>query len=278
MATPRAAVRRAPAPPARLSRFPTPEAVKVPVVLAVFWLVKLATTAFGEAFSDSLGAHVVIGAAVELAMVTSAAWLQFRATRYRATVYWYLAAAIATFGTGVADVTHQIGLSYSVTSAGWAIVLAAVFVAWYRTEGTLSIHSITTRRREVFYWCTVFATFALGTALGDWTADVVGLGYLPSAAIFSGLIVAVFALWRLLPVPTVIAFWSAYVLTRPAGASFADYFSRSTATSGAGYGPVPTAAVLGVLVVAGIAYLHRSGVDRPDAEGRALDVPAEPVA
>ena len=270
MAAPRAV-------PTRLRRFPEPDAVKVPAVLAVFWLVKLATTAFGEAFSDGLGAQVEIGAVVEVAMVASAAWLQFRSTRYRPAVYWYLAAAIATFGTGVADVTHQVGLTYTDTSAGWAVALAVVFTLWWRSEGTLSIHSITTRRRECFYWATVFATFALGTALGDWSADVLGLGYLPSAFVYCALIVVVFAAWKAFRLPTVPSFWAAYVLTRPAGASFADYFGRSKASSGAGLGSGWVALVLAVAVVAGVAYLERSGVDR-QPEGDEAALPAVPVA
>ncbi len=124
--------------------------------------------------------------------------LQFSTRRYRAFAYWFFAYAITIFGTGVADFLHlDVGIPYAGTSLLWAVVLAAVFWFWYRSEGTLSIHSITTQRREAFYWATVFATFALGTALGDFTAIALGLGYLASSILF-GIVILVPALawWR----------------------------------------------------------------------------------
>jgi uncharacterized membrane-anchored protein len=240
---------------------PEPLAAKVPQIGLLFWVVKLLTTAGGEAFSDLLAHHIAIGVVVDLALIVSGVFFQFRTRRYVAAAYWYLALAIATFGTGAADVLHlDLGLPYTVTTAGWAVVLAVVFWLWYRREGTLSIHSIITRRREVYYWATVFATFALGTALGDLTAVTLHLGYLGSAIMFTAIIIIPLVAWRMGLNP-VAAFWFAYIVTRPLGASFADYFSKPPALSGAGFGDGPTTAVFIVAIAALVGYLQLSKRD-----------------
>ena len=176
-----------------------PVAAKVPEITLVFWVIKLLTTAGGEATSDylALGSHAV-GAVIETGLlVIGLAW-QFRVRRYTAAAYWFLAYAIATFGTGVSDTLHlTFGLPYAATTILWAVVLAGVFWFWHRSEGTLSIHSITTQRRECFYWATVFATFALGTALGDLTAVTLKLGYLGSVFLFAVVIaIPALAWWQ----------------------------------------------------------------------------------
>jgi uncharacterized membrane-anchored protein len=149
---------------------------------------------------------------------------------------WFLAYAIAIFGTGVSDTLHlAVGIPYAGTSLLWAIVLAGVFIAWYRGERTLSIHSVLTQRREAYYWATVFATFALGTALGDFTATSLGLGYLASAVLFFVAIMIPAVAWRGLGLNAITAFWSAYVVTRPLGASIADAISRTGAQKAAGH-------------------------------------------
>jgi uncharacterized membrane-anchored protein len=238
----------------------------VPEIILMFWVVKLLTTAGGEAASDylALGSHAV-GAVVETGLLAIGLVWQFRVRRYIAAAYWFLAYAIATFGTGVADTLHlTFGLSYAETSILWAVVLAGVFIAWYRTEGTLSIHSIVTRRREMFYWSTVFATFALGTALGDFTANSLGLGYLASIALFAVAIAIPAVAWRMGLNP-VVAFWWAYVLTRPLGASIADYVGKARSLSGAGFGEGRTAVIVTLAVVVGVAILTvtRSDIQRP---------------
>ena len=161
-----------------------PLAAKVPEITALFWIIKLVTTFMGEATSDYLGdVNTAIGGVVEVALVAVALWCQLRTRRYVAAAYWFLAMAIAVFGTGASDTLHIVlGIPYGGTTALWAVVLAGIFWRWHRSEGTLSIHSITTRRRELYYWATVFATFALGTALGDFTAGSLNLGYLPPAS------------------------------------------------------------------------------------------------
>ena len=156
--------------------------------------------------------------------------LQFGTRRYRAIAYWFLAYAIAIFGTGVSDFLHlDVGIPYAGTTLLWAVVLAAIFVVWYHLEGTLSIHSITTRRRECFYWATVFATFALGTALGDFTATALGLGYLASGILFGMVILIPAVAWWQLGLNERGGLLVAYVVTRPLGASFADYISKRRA-------------------------------------------------
>jgi uncharacterized membrane-anchored protein len=240
----------------RRRTFLEPLAAKVPEITLAFWVVKLLTTAAGEAVSDYLGlGNVLVGAVVELALLVVALVWQFRVRRYTAASYWFLAYAIAVFGTGASDTLHQVlGLSYGVTTVLWALVLAGVFTAWYRREGTLSIHSIVTRRREMFYWATVFATFALGTSAGDFTAMTLGLGYLSSIVLFAVAIAIPAVAWGL-GLNAVVAFWWAYVLTRPLGASVADYLSKDRSLSGAGFGDGPTALVATLVVAAAVAVL-----------------------
>jgi uncharacterized membrane-anchored protein len=259
-----------------------PLAAKVPEIGVLFWLVKLLTTAGGEATSDYLGTHnVVVGGAVELLLVAVACLLQFRTRRYVAAAYWFLALAIAIFGTGVSDTLHLvIGIPYAGTTILWAVALAVIFWRWHRSEGTLSIHSITTRRRELYYWATVFATFALGTALGDFTATALSLGFLASGIIFAVIIVIPAVAWWRFGLNEVIAFWFAYVVTRPLGASFADYVSKPRAISGINFGDGPTSAVTTIAIVILVTYLAIARKDiqqpaavRPQARDREADMP-----
>ncbi|HEY0717457.1 MAG TPA: hypothetical protein VGD68_07550 [Streptosporangiaceae bacterium] len=256
---------------------PQPLAAKVPEIGFLFWVVKLLTTAGGEAASDYLAHNIPVGAAVDLFLIVTGLFFQFRTRRYVAAAYWYLALAIATFGTGAADVLHlDVGLPYTVTTLLWAVVLVVVFWRWYRSEGTLSIHSIVTRRREAYYWATVFATFALGTALGDLTAITLHLGYLGSGIMFAVVIAVPAIAWRLGANP-VAAFWFAYIVTRPLGASFADYFSKPHSLSGLGFGDLPTTAVFVVAIVALVGYLQATKRDIQPAHGEAKQVwPRDP--
>ena len=250
----------------RRRMFLEPLAAKVPEITLAFWVVKLLTTAAGEAVSDYLGVgNVLVGAVVELALLVIGLVWQFRVRRYSAASYWFLAYAIAVFGTGASDTLHQVlGLSYGVTTVLWALVLAGVFTAWYRSQRTLSIHGIVTRRREMFYWATVFATFALGTSAGDFTATTLGLGYLSSIVLFAVAIAIPAVAWGL-GLNSVVAFWWAYVLTRPLGASVADYLSKDHALSGAGFGDGPTALAATLVVAAAVAVLvvTRPGIQQP---------------
>jgi uncharacterized membrane-anchored protein len=245
--------------------FPAPLAAKVPEVILTFWVVKILTTAGGEATSDYLKTWGnVRGGGTEVVLFVAGLLLQFATRRYRAFAYWFLAYAIAIFGTGVADFLHlDVGIPYAGTSLLWAAVLAAIFWIWYRREGTLSIHSITTQRREGFYWATVFATFALGTALGDFTAMSLGLGYFASSVLFGVVILVPALAWWRLGLNSVVAFWMAYVVTRPLGASVADYISKPTNTSGLGFGDGPTSLVFTLAVFALVSYL---AIAKPDIQ------------
>jgi uncharacterized membrane-anchored protein len=223
-----------------------PVAAKVPQIAASFWVLKLLTTAMGEAASDYLLSTVgFIGLGIGLAGFALALWVQFRTRRYNAFAYWAAVMMIAVFGTMAADTLHhQLGVPYGVSTLVWALAVAATFWAWYRVEHTLSIHSITTRRREVFYWLTVSFTFALGTAVGDFTASSLHFGFVGSIVLFA-VVMAVPALgcWRF-RLNSVIAFWWAYVVTRPLGASVADWLSKPAKSGGLAYGDGPVAAIL----------------------------------
>ena len=244
---------------------PPPVAAKVPEVILLFWVVKILTTAGGEATSDYLKTWGNLGGGgTEVALFVIGFALQFGTRRYRAWAYWSFAYAIAILGTGVSDFLHlDVHISYAGTTLLWAVVLVAIFLVWHRVEGTLSIHSITTQRRECFYWATVFATFALGTALGDFTATALGLGYLASGILFGIVILIPAVAWWKLHLNAVAAFWCAYVVTRPLGASFADYISKPPTTSGIGFGDGPTAMVFTIAVAVAVVYLT---IARPDIQ------------
>jgi uncharacterized membrane-anchored protein len=251
----------------RLEQYlPAPVAVKVPQITVMFWLVKVLTTGTGEAASDYLAAHnLVIAAGLGLIGLAVGLALQLRMRRYVPWAYWLAVSMVAVFGTMAADAVHVVlGIPYPVTSAGYAAAVGVVFWAWYRSERTLDIHSIVTRRREAFYWVAVLATFALGTAVGDLSAITLNLGYLPSAVLYGVLIaVPAFGWWRLRWNP-VAAFWAAYVLTRPLGASIADWVGKPADRSGLGLGDGPVTVASSILIVALVAWLTLSA--RPGAE------------
>jgi uncharacterized membrane-anchored protein len=245
--------------------FPAPSAAKVPEVIFLFWVVKILTTAGGEATSDYLKTYGNFkGGGVELALFLVGLVWQFATRRYSAFAYWFFAYAIAVIGTGVSDFLHlDAGIPYAGTTLLWAVVLIAILLVWYRREGTLSIHSIATQQREAFYWATVFATFALGTALGDYTATSLNLGFLTSAVVFTVVIfIPALAHWKL-GLNAVAAFWMSYVVTRPLGASYADYISKPQHLSGVNFGDGPTAAVFALAVLVFVTYL---AIARPDIQ------------
>src|SRR5271154_6132030 len=253
---------------------PSPVAAKVPEVIFAFWIVKILTTAGGEATSDYLKTWGNIrGGGTEVALFVAGLVVQFTTRRYRAFAYWFLAYAIAIAGTGISDFLHlDVHIPYAGTTILWAAILAAVFWVWQRREGTLSIHSITTQRREAFYWATVFATFALGTALGDFTATSLGMGYLASGIFFLALILVPALAWWRFGLNSIAAFWMAYVLTRPLGASFADYISKPHNIGGIDFGDGPTALVFAVAVLVAVSYLAiaRPDIQQPAADGERL--------
>ncbi|MEU9102428.1 hypothetical protein [Streptomyces sp. NPDC048361] len=243
---------------------------KVPQVTAVFWIVKVLTTGMGETASDYLGRTLgpIPAGGLGLVGLVVALVLQLRSDRYRPWTYWSAIVMVSVFGTMAADVVHVVaGVPYAVSAVTFAVALAAIFVAWYSSERTLSIHSIRTRRRETFYWATVLITFALGTALGDLTAGTLDLGYLTSGFLFAALIAVPALSGRFLGLNAVAAFWSAYVLTRPLGASFADWMGVPASRAGLGWGTGPVTLALIVPIVALVALLAARHRDTTRAGG-----------
>lgn len=237
-------------------------AVKVPQITAGFWVAKVLTTGMGETTSDFLVHHVDPAVALGAGGFGLAASLvlQFAMRRYVAWAYWLAVVMVSVFGTMAADAVHVVlGVPYLVSAAFFLVALSAVFLLWYRSEKTLSIHSVYTRRREAFYWAAVLATFALGTATGDMTAYSLNLGYLASGLMFAAVIALVaLSYWRgwLAAIPS---FWFAYILTRPLGASFADWTAVSPDRGGMGWGTGPVSVGLAACIAAVVTYLSVKG-------------------
>ena len=230
----------------------------MPEVTALFWVIKVLTTGMGETTSDYLVHRIAPAAAVLIgafAFSVALAW-QFRERRYRAGIYWLAVVMVSVFGTMAADVLHiGLGIPYVVSTTCFSVTLAAVFATWLAKERTLSIHSIYTPRRELFYWAAVLTTFALGTAAGDMTAMTLGLGYFASGVLFAALIaVPAIGHWRFGMNP-ILAFWFAYILTRPLGASFADWLALPPSRGGVGWGTGPVSLALAGLIACLVAYL-----------------------
>jgi uncharacterized membrane-anchored protein len=237
---------------------------KVPEVTLYFWIIKVLTTGMGEAASDflthTLNPPIAVGLG-GLGLLAALA-VQFRARRYVAWIYWSAVVMVSVFGTMAADVLHVgLGIPYVVSTAFFTVSLAVIFLAWYGMERTLSIHSIHTWRREAFYWLTVVTTFALGTAAGDMTAYTLKLGFLSSGLMFAVVIaVPAIAHWKLGLNP-ILAFWFAYIVTRPLGASFADWMAAGQGKGGLGLGYGPVTLAWTVLIAGFVAYLALSGKD-----------------
>jgi uncharacterized membrane-anchored protein len=226
---------------------------RVPEPDPAFWVVKILTTGMGETMSDFLvktyAPELVVPAALLVLVVVLV--VQFRARGYRPATYWSTALMVSVFGTMAADVLHVgLGVPYALSTAGFATALALVFVVWWRVERTLSVHAITTARRERFYWATVMATFALGTAAGDLTATSLGLGYLGSGVLFLVVFAVPGVVFAITHRAAIALFWIAYVTTRPLGASFADWFAVSPARGGMGIGSGPVSGVLLLVFIA----------------------------
>lgn len=248
-------------------------ALRVPRIVALFWVIKFLSTAMGESTSDTLvrDLHPVPAVLLGFAAFVVALAVQLTRGRYVAWSYWLAVCMVGVFGTMAADVLHVgFGVPYAVSTVLYALVLAAVFVAWDRTEHTLSIHTVDSVRRECFYWAAVVATFAMGTALGDLTANTLGLGYGPSIVVFAALIVVPAAAYRFLHWNAVLCFWFAYVVTRPLGASVADWLGKPTGAGGLGIGSGVVALCLVALIASLVAYLSISREDvqvAPDGLG-----------
>lgn len=231
---------------------------KVPQITLSFWIAKILSTAMGEATSDFLVFHTnpylaVLGGGLAF---LAALVLQFRTRRHVPAIYWLLVVMVSIFGTMVADIVHVVlGVPYAVSTAAFAISLLLILWSWNAVERSLSIHTVETPRREAFYWAAVIATFALGTAAGDLTASTFGMGYLNSAILFLALFALPGLAYFAFGLNEVAAFWIAYILTRPVGASFADWFDQPVSASGLGFGTPVVAALLSLAVGLAILYI-----------------------
>ena len=239
---------------------------KVPEITVYFWIIKLLTTAMGESTTDYLVYQINPYVAVALGCLglAVALILQLLVRRYVAWVYWLAVVMVAVFGTMAADVAHVVlGIPYLVSTAFFASALAIIFVTWYVSEKTLSIHTIYSGRREMFYWATVIATFALGTAAGDMTASTLRLGYFPSFVLFAVLFALPALAYWLFGLNEIVAFWFAYIVTRPLGATFADWLGKPY-LGGLGLSDAKVALVLTMLIIGFVGYLT---VTRKDMKG-----------
>jgi len=244
---------------------------KVPEITIYFWIIKVLCTTVGETAADYLnetlnfgltGTSLVMGALLAVVL-----FFQFKAKKYIPSIYWLAVVLISIVGTLITDnLTDKLGVSLETTTFVFSILLALTFAVWYAFEKTLSVHSIVTIRREAFYWLAILFTFALGTAAGDLTAEKFGLGYLTSLSIFAGLIVVVaiahYAVKGTLAVEhrsqsrnAVLAFWLAYILTRPLGASIGDFLSQTRDDGGLGLGPTMTSALFLITILSLVIYL-----------------------
>lgn len=233
---------------------------KVPEVTIFFWIIKILCTTVGETAADFLntslnlgltGTTLVLGILLIIALV-----FQFRSRQYVPAIYWLVVVLLSVFGTLITDnLTDNLGISLVTTTIVFSVALAAIFAAWYMSEKTLSIHSIYTTKREAFYWLAILFTFALGTAAGDLAAERLDLGYLVSAALFGALIAVVAVAHFRFRLDAVLAFWVAYILTRPLGASLGDYLSQLPDDGGLGLGTVGTSAIFLIAILVTVTYL-----------------------
>ena len=210
---------------------------KVPEITLFFWITKLLTTGMGEVASDYLFENLnpLISAPLSVLIFVGAMALQFKVRRYIPGVYWLVVVMVSIFGTMAADVVRVgLGIPYIASTIFFMVALAVVLVTWFSKEKTLSVHSIFTLHREIFYWLTVLITFALGTAAGDMTASSMHLGYFPSGLLFTVLLAIPALGYRLFGLNEIFSFWFAYIMTRPVGASFSDWLAAAHSHGGLG--------------------------------------------
>jgi uncharacterized membrane-anchored protein len=239
---------------------------KVPEVTAIFWIIKVLSTTVGETGADYLAVHAGLGTSMTAVMMAAflvvALVLQLRTQRYTPWIYWLTVVLVSIVGTQITDVlTDKLEISLYVSTAVFAAALAAIFAVWYGVERTLSIDSIVTPRRELFYWAAILFTFALGTAAGDLATEALGLGFQLGVILFGALIAAVTLLYYRGANP-VLTFWLAYILTRPLGASLGDLLSQSRTYGGVGLGTIYTSLAFLTVIVALVAWVTFEGEGR----------------
>ncbi|EHP38236.1 hypothetical protein OR16_38247 [Cupriavidus basilensis OR16] len=246
-----------------LSPQPTPAWLnKVPEVTVGFWIIKILSTTVGETGADFLAVNAGLGQAVTGcamgALLALALLAQVRMHRYVPWMYWLTVVLVSVVGTQITDaLTDGLGVSLYLSTAVFAVMLAGIFALWFRREGTLSIQTICSRRREFFYWAAILCTFALGTAAGDLATEALGLGFQLGTLVFGGLIVLTVAAFYL-GANAVLAFWIAYILTRPLGASLGDLLSQAQTYGGLGFGAALTSAIFLAVIVALVALAQHN--------------------
>ena len=233
---------------------------KVPEVTIYFWIIKVMATTIGETAADFLSFNLHFGLSLTsilmIVLLLIALLIQVRSRKYTPWIYWVVVVLISIVGTLITDnLVDNFGVSLQTTTITFSVALLATFITWHVSEKTLSIHSIVTRKRELFYWAAILFTFALGTAAGDLAAEGWKLGYATSAMIFAGMIALVALTQFVLKVNTIFAFWVAYILTRPFGASFGDWLSQPTINGGLDLGSTVTSILFLVIIVVLVAYL-----------------------
>lgn len=256
---------------------------KVPEVTVWFWIIKILCTTVGESFADWISTTVGLGLSVTALIFTVALGVvlsfQLLLDRYVPMVYWLAVVVLSITGTLYTDIlTDKLHLPLALSTAVFAAMLAVVFAVWYARERTLSIHSIVTTPRELFYWLAVLVTFALGTAVGDWTLQLTGWGPGTSVLLPTGLIVSIAIGWRAGANP-VLSFWLAYILTRPLGANLGDWLASAPTNHGLGWGTAITSAIFLAAILATVSYLmvSRSDVIGDDGQARAATVTTTPT-
>lgn len=242
---------------------PTPTWLnKVPAVALSFWVIKILSTTVGETVADFLAVNAGFGQgptrAVMFTLLAIALILQLRTARYTPWTYWLTVVLVSVVGTQITDLlTDGLGVSLYVSTAAFAVTLAAIFAVWYAIERTLSIHEIFTRRRELFYWAAILCTFALGTAAGDLATEALGLGFSWGVLAFGALIALTYLVWRI-GGNAVLTFWIGYILTRPFGAALGDLLTQSRSYGGLGVGAMWTSALFLTVIVILVAVAQAS--------------------
>jgi uncharacterized membrane-anchored protein len=233
---------------------------KVPRITLYFWVIKILCTTIGETAADFLNGKFNLGLTgttiIMSALLIIALYFQFKADKYVPTIYWISVVLISVVGTLITDnLTDNLGVPLIDTTVVFSIVLCIVFIIWYRYEKTLSIHKINSTRREAFYWLAILFTFALGTAAGDLMAESLKLGYWLSGLIFAAMIGLVYVAHKYLNLNAILAFWIAYILTRPLGASIGDFLSQPQKNGGLGLGTAITSGIFLAAIVVTVIYL-----------------------
>ncbi|WP_416828373.1 hypothetical protein [Ectobacillus polymachus] len=239
---------------------------KVPEVTIFFWIIKVLCTTVGETFADFINLNLGLGLTLTTVIMGIAFFIvlyfQFRASKYIPSIYWLTVVLISVFGTLVTDnLSDNLGVPLEVSTVVFSVLLGLTFLFWYLSEKTLSIHSIYTRKREVFYWLTILFTFALGTAVGDLYSEQLGLGYFNTGITVVIIIACVYLAHKFLKLDAVLAFWIAYILTRPLGASLGDYLSQPTNNGGLGLGTTVTSVIFLIAILAIIVFLAVTKID-----------------